>query len=106
MLRLSLIALAGLFLLAGCQSSEGPQQIGRGELEAQVRQAIADKVNEDAGSVPNVNCPGPLAAKVGAKATCSIGPDVADKYYRVYLRVSQVKDGQAKFAITTETLRK
>lgn len=99
-----LVCTTGL-LLGGCGDSEGPQQIGRGELEIQTRQALAKELKEDDDALPNVQCPSALPAKVGATTRCSIGPDVADKYYRVYVKVTKVRGKEVDFQVKTGSIR-
>jgi hypothetical protein len=97
--RSSGVVIAGLLcagLLAGCSAkvSLGNPQISVATLDHNVAQQLA-KVRHQ--PVPNVSCPRPLDAVVGAKTQCVLTAQGSTTRYAVSVVVTSVSNGTAHF---------
>lgn len=91
-MRKSLVALgaAALLLLTACNSSL-PQ--------SDAEEAAADALEAQVGIRPVVECPGDLAAEVGAEMECELSLEGEQERYPVYLTVSEVDGNNVNFDI-------
>ena len=89
-------SLACLLILGGCKASIsiGKKQVGKSEVETQVANQLAAKVNQPE---PKVTCPGPLDAKVGASIDCDLVAQGETDVYAVHVVVDSVKNGTVHF---------
>ena len=83
--------LLGPVLLAGC---------GAGRVAAaDVENAVAEQVEQQAGARPEVTCPDDLEAEVGATARCTLTLEQVDGEYGVTVTVTSVEDDEARFDV-------
>jgi hypothetical protein len=89
------IALAPAFgAFAGCG---GPGIVDRAQVEQKVRDGLTKSVGEQA---PKASCPKDLPAEKGATIRCSM--DFPDGRLGISVKVTSVKDGDAKFDIQAD----
>jgi len=85
------VVLLGPVLLAGC---------GAGRVAAaDVENAVAEQVEQQAGARPEVTCPDDLEAEVGATARCTLTLELVDGEYGVTVTVTSVEDDEARFDV-------
>ena len=81
-------------LLAGCSS--GDKTVDRADVEKEAATQLAAQVNQPE---PDISCPDDLDAKVGATMECELSVKGDDAVYPVHIKVTSVKDGDAKFDV-------
>lgn len=79
-------------VLAACGQSE----ISEAELEASVARQLAEEVGQPE---PDIDCPGPLEAEVGAEMECDLSVEGDDAVYPVFVEVTSVEDGTANYTV-------
>ncbi|QWC85956.1 DUF4333 domain-containing protein [Nocardioidaceae bacterium] len=84
------LVLPVLALLAGCSASS----VTQADLEQQVSSQLARQVGQEPDSV---DCPGDLAAEVGAETTCVLG--AGGETIDVMVQVTSVEGDTVRFAI-------
>jgi hypothetical protein len=94
-IRRAIAVLPALFLAAGC----GTGTVAKGD----VAKAVAEQVQAQVGSRPQVRCPDDLAAKVGATARCTLTLEGVDGVYGVTATVTKVEGDQANFDIQVDS---
>ena len=98
--RLPALALIGLVATTTALSACGQSEISEAELEATVATQLAEEVDQPE---PNIDCPGPLAAEVGATTECELSVDGDDAVYPVAVEVTSIDGDSANFDIEVGT---
>lgn len=81
--------------LAGC--SFGEKEVSEAEIEEQVATQLAAQVTTQ--PKPDIDCPGPLKAEVGATLDCVLSVQGEPDRYPVKVEVKSVEDDKATFDI-------
>lgn len=79
--------------LAGCS---GKKEVSASEVEEQAATQLAAQVN---APKPNVDCPGPLKAEVGATLDCVLTAEGDPTRYPVKIEVTSVEDEKVNFSV-------
>ena len=78
----------------------GQSEISEADLEAAVATQLAEEVNQPE---PNIDCPGPLEAEVGATTECELSVDGDDAVYPVAVEVTSVDGDSANYSVEVGT---
>ena len=93
-------ALIGLLMTAVALGACGQSEISEADLEASVATQLAEEVDQPE---PNIDCPGPLEAEVGATTECELSVDGDDAIYPVTVEVTAVDGENATYDVEVGT---
>jgi len=95
--RSTLLATAVLvgFASGGCSGGDG--DLDRAEMEAAIATQLAAEVGAD--EEPDIDCPEPIEAEVGATGTCHLQVDGEEARYEVAVEVTAIEDERASYSI-------
>ncbi|CAI7974143.1 DUF4333 domain-containing protein [Parafrankia sp. BMG5.11] len=97
----ALAAMASVSACSGSVSIGGPDAVAEPELEQRVATALAEQMNQP---VPNIDCPGNLAAEVDASIQCVLSVTGDTTRYPVDVRVTSVNgDDDVRFSAQVGT---
>ena len=98
--RRSALVLFGLLTMPAVLGACGQNEISEAELEASVATQLAEEVNQPE---PDIDCPGPLEAEVGATTECELSVDGDDAIYPVSVEVTSVDGDTANYEVEVGT---
>jgi hypothetical protein len=90
-------AITGAALLSACSASvsAGGGEVSQSTVQTQVATQLAAETQQP---TPAVNCPGGLAANVGASVDCTLTPKGSTTTFPVHVTVTSIKNGTAHFS--------